>query len=120
MRYISFHVQIALDACSSVRPRDGDVIINAFVTAVREIPEKFQLGSKVRELITKFIVINADFPLTPMKEDTDARARYYADLEERRALKRQARQKAQGSKKPVCLRVSPGRSHSARLSSILT
>ena len=108
VRYISFHVQIALDACAGMRPRDGDAVINAFVTAVQEITEKFQLGSKVRELMTKFIVFKFDFPLTPVKENTDARARYYADLEETRSLKTQARQKAQGAKKPVRLRVSPG------------
>jgi transcriptional regulator with XRE-family HTH domain len=87
VRYISFHIQMALDACAGVRPRDGDAVINAFVSAVTEITEKFQLGSKVRELITKFIVINADVPFTPIKENTDARARYYAELEETRALR---------------------------------
>jgi hypothetical protein len=88
VRFISFHVQMALDACAGVRPREGDTVIHAFEAAIAEITEKFQLGSKVRELMTKFIAINADVPF--IEEKTDARARYYADLEETRALKKQA------------------------------
>ena len=106
VRFISFHVQMALDACAGVRPREGDTVIHAFEAAIAEITEKFQLASKVRELMTKFIAINAGVPF--IEEKTDARARYYALLEETRALKTQARQKARASKKPVRLRVSPG------------
>jgi len=89
VRFISWRVQIALDACAGVRPREGYTVINAFETAVEEIIDKFQLRPKVQELQTKFIVIHADFPFTPLKENTGARARYYADLEETRALKTQ-------------------------------
>ena len=108
VRIISFKVQMALDACAGVRPRDGGAVFHALEIAVEEIIDKFELYSKAQELLRRFITINADLPFTPIQENTDARARYYALLEETRALKAQARQKAQASKKPVRPRVSPG------------
>jgi transcriptional regulator with XRE-family HTH domain len=97
---ITVKAQMALDACASVRSRDGEAVAIAFLIAIEDITHKFQLDSKVNELMSKFLASNIGVP--------SARAQYYAELEEMRALKTKARQKAPASKKPVRPGVSRG------------
>jgi hypothetical protein len=97
--FLSFQIQIALDACATMRPKEVHTVMMAFTSAIAEIPERFQLQPMIRELMTKFVYINFHDPLAAEKIKSvygspTARAQDYAELEERRALK------AQSAKKP--------------------